>query len=87
LAAIGIGYDIEIVFSLKPGVPSAARHAASHRLRVGDEDVRRSAAISPKLRLLRAHGLLQKLAHTQRYQVTEKVLLILTHFSLLDMTH
>lgn len=42
------------------------------------EQRRRSAAISRKLRLLRAHGLLQKLAHTHRYQVTEKGRLILT---------
>lgn len=31
---------------------------------------RRSAAISRKLRVLRAHGILQKLPHTHRYQVT-----------------
>jgi hypothetical protein len=31
---------------------------------------RRSSAISRKLRLLRAHGLIQKLPHTHRYQVT-----------------
>lgn len=31
---------------------------------------RRSAAVSRKLRLLRAHGLIQKLPHTHRYQVT-----------------
>jgi hypothetical protein len=31
---------------------------------------RRSAAITRKLRLLRAHGILQKLPHTNRYQVT-----------------
>ena len=42
------------------------------------EKRRRSAAISRKLRLLRAHGLLQKLAHTHRYQVSEKGRLILT---------
>lgn len=32
---------------------------------------RRSAAISRKLRLLRAHGLIQKVPRTHRYQVTE----------------
>jgi len=32
---------------------------------------RRSAAISRKLRLLRAHGLIRKLPHTHRYQITE----------------
>jgi hypothetical protein len=37
----------------------------------------RSAAISRKLRLLRAHGLIQKLPHTHRYQVTENGRLIL----------
>ena len=42
------------------------------------EKRRRSAAISRKLRLLRAHGLIQKLAHTHRYQVTEKGRKILT---------
>ena len=31
---------------------------------------RRSAAVSRKLRLLRAHGLIQKLPHTHRYQIT-----------------
>ena len=36
------------------------------------EQRRRSAAISRKLRLLRAHGILQKLPHTHRYQVTAK---------------
>ena len=34
------------------------------------EKRRRSAAISRKLRLLRAHGLLQKVPRTHRYQVT-----------------
>jgi len=32
---------------------------------------RRSSAISRKLRLLRAHGLIQKVSHTLRYHVTE----------------
>ncbi len=36
------------------------------------EEGKRSAAVSRKLRLLRAHGLIQKLPHTYRYQVTEK---------------
>jgi hypothetical protein len=35
-----------------------------------EEARRRSAAVSRKLRLLRAHGVIQKLPHTQRYQVT-----------------
>ena len=34
------------------------------------EKRRRSAAISRKLRLLRAHGLLQKVTRTHRYQIT-----------------
>ena len=38
---------------------------------------RRSAAVSRKLRLLRAHGILQKLPHTHRYQVTDAGRLIL----------
>jgi hypothetical protein len=33
---------------------------------------RRSAAVSRKLRLLRAHGIIQKLPHTHRYQVTDQ---------------
>jgi len=36
------------------------------------QDRQRSAATSRKLRLLRAHGLIQKLPHTHRYQVTAK---------------
>src|SRR6266705_1387749 len=38
---------------------------------------RRSAAISRKLRLLRAHGLIRKLSHTHRYRVTDHGRLIL----------
>ncbi len=38
---------------------------------------RRSAAISRKLRMLRAHGILQKLPHTHRYLVTHHGRLIL----------
>lgn len=41
------------------------------------EGRRRSAAISRKLRLLRAHGLIQKLPHTHRYQVTDHGRLVL----------
>ncbi|MGA2600839.1 MAG: hypothetical protein ABSH09_28055, partial [Bryobacteraceae bacterium] len=37
------------------------------------EKRRRSAAISRKLRLLRAHGLLQKVTRTHRYQITPPV--------------
>ena len=36
------------------------------------EKKRRSAAISRKLRLLRAHGLIQKVSKTHRYQLTHK---------------
>jgi hypothetical protein len=36
------------------------------------EQRRRSAAISRKLRLLRAHSLLRKLPHTHRYRVTDQ---------------
>jgi hypothetical protein len=38
---------------------------------------RRSANVSRKLRLLRAHGIIQKLPHTHRYQVTHHGRLIL----------
>ena len=38
---------------------------------------RRSAAVGRKLRLLRAHGILHKLPHTHRYQVTDQGRLIL----------
>lgn len=41
------------------------------------EKRRRSAAVSRKLRMLRAHGLIQKLSHTHRYRVTEHGRLIL----------
>lgn len=41
------------------------------------EKRRRSAAISRKLRLLRAHGLVHKLPHTHRYRVSERGRLIL----------
>jgi hypothetical protein len=38
---------------------------------------RRSAAVSRKIRLLRAHGILQKLPHTHRYRVSDHGRLIL----------
>lgn len=47
--------------------PPADKHHARHR----------SAAVSRKLRLLRAHGIIQKLPHTHRYQVTDHGRLIL----------
>jgi hypothetical protein len=37
----------------------------------------RSAAVSRKLRILRAHGLIRKLPHTHRYRVTEQGRLVL----------
>lgn len=46
-----------LLFDKKPDSPKEAR--------------RRSAQVSRKLRLLRAHGLLQKVSRTHRYQVTE----------------
>lgn len=42
-----------------------------------DDTRRRSSAVSRKLRLLRAHGILQKLPHTHRYQVTDQGRLLL----------
>jgi hypothetical protein len=42
------------------------------------EKRRRSAAVSRKLRLLRAHGLIQKVPKTHRYQVTEAGRLAIT---------
>jgi hypothetical protein len=47
----------------------AARHFAAPA-ESAKEKRQRSAAISRKLRLLRAHGLLQKVPRTHRYQVT-----------------
>jgi len=41
------------------------------------EQRRRSAAVSRKLRLLRAHGLIRKMPHTHRYRVTDHGRLIL----------
>jgi DNA-binding HxlR family transcriptional regulator len=49
--------------------PVRALHAFDQR--------RRTSAISRKLRLLRAHGLIHKLPHTHRYRVTESGRLIL----------
>src|SRR5205085_756824 len=41
------------------------------------EQRRRSAAVSRKLRILRAHGLIRKLPRTHRYRVTEEGRMIL----------
>ena len=38
----------------------------------GAEGKRRCAAISRKLRMLRAHGLIKKVAHTHRYLLTDE---------------
>jgi hypothetical protein len=43
-----------------------------------EETRKRSAKVSRQLRLLRAHGILSKVAHTHRYQVTEQGRQILT---------
>jgi predicted transcriptional regulator len=42
------------------------------------EKRQRSGAISRKLRMLRAHGLIQKVPRTHRYQVTAEARSILT---------
>jgi hypothetical protein len=39
---------------------------------------RRSSAVTRRLRLLRAHGLIQKLPHTHRYQVTQSGRVVIT---------
>jgi hypothetical protein len=51
--------DLQAIF-----FPTPATSPAEHR--------RRSAAISRKLRLLRAHGLISKVPHTHRYQLTAR---------------
>lgn len=43
-----------------------------------EEDRRRGAAISRRLRLLRAHGLIAKVPKTHRYTVTDKGRTIIT---------
>lgn len=43
-----------------------------------EEGRRRSAAVGRKLRLLRAHGLIEKLSHTHRYQLTASGRLAIT---------
>ncbi len=47
---------------------------------------RRSAAVSRKLRLLRAHGLIQKVPKTHRYQVTSHGRLAITAILTMDRT-
>jgi len=46
----------------------------------------RSAAISRKLRILRAHGLIQKVPKTHRYQVTSNGRLAITAVLTMDRT-
>jgi len=43
-----------------------------------DEQRRRSAGVTRKLRLLRAHGLIKKVSHTHRYQLTDEGRTIIT---------
>jgi hypothetical protein len=50
------------------------------------EKRRRSSAISRKLRMLRAHGLIQKVPKTHRYQVTEHGRLAITAILKMDRT-
>jgi hypothetical protein len=50
------------------------------------EKRRRSAAVSRKLRILRAHGLIQKLPKTHRYQVTSRGRLAITAILMMDRT-
>lgn len=51
-----------------------------------NEQRRRSAAVSRKLRILRAHGLIQKLPKTHRYQVTPHGRLAITAILTMDRT-
>jgi hypothetical protein len=50
------------------------------------EKRRRSAAVSRKLRILRAHGLIQKVPKTHRYQVTSQGRLAITAILTMDCT-
>jgi len=50
------------------------------------EKRRRSAAISRKLRILRAHGLIRKVPKTHRYQVTSHGRLVFTAVLTMDRT-
>ena len=62
---------------LYPPVPANAPLSVQERRR-------RSAAISRKLRLLRAHGLIQKVPKTHRYQVTPHGRLAITAILTMD---
>jgi predicted transcriptional regulator len=50
------------------------------------EKRRRSAAVSRKLRILRAHGLIQKVPKTHRYHVTSHGRLAITAILTMDRT-
>ena len=50
------------------------------------EKRRQSAAVSRKLRLLRAHGLIQKVPPTHRYQITNYGRLVITAVLTVDRT-
>src|SRR6185503_15477969 len=64
--------DLQAILYSTPGTPPS-------------EQRRRSAAISRQLRLLRAHGLISKVPHTHRYQLTalgrKTIIAILTALS------
>jgi hypothetical protein len=51
-----------------------------------EEKRRRSAAVGRKLRLLRTHGLIQKVSRTHRYQVTSHGRLVITAVLTVDRT-
>ena len=48
------------------------RFCLGRRRRIGRLARRRSAAVGRQLRMLRAHGLIRKLSHTHRYQLSER---------------
>ena len=58
----------------------------STRTAVAPEKRRRSAAVGRRLRLLRAHGLIQKVPHTHRYHVTTVGRLAITALLTVDRT-
>src|SRR5262245_53699453 len=49
-----------------------ARHLFPSVARTAQERRRRTAAVSRKLQLLRAHGLIAPVPHSYRYQITRK---------------
>ena len=55
--------------------PAARKELIARQIAEQDdprEQQRRSAAITPRLRLLRAHGLIHKLPHTHRYRISPR---------------